>query len=81
LYLDTDDKIASFVGLLALGHTQVGVAISEGWWCGTARADTDLLAIDGLDGSRPAGQGLLQCDLDVVDDVVAFAFVERMFFL
>jgi hypothetical protein len=81
LNLDTDDEVAPFVWLLALWHAQVGVAVSEGGWCGAARADADLLAVDGLYGSRPTGQGLFQCDLDVVDDVVAFAFVEWMFFL
>jgi hypothetical protein len=49
--LDADDEVASFVWLLALGHAEVGVAVSEGWWCGTARADPDLLAVDGLDSS------------------------------
>jgi hypothetical protein len=49
--LDADDEVATFVWLLALGHAEVGVAVSEGWWCRTARADPDLLAVDGLDGS------------------------------
>jgi hypothetical protein len=51
LDLDTDDEVASFVWLLALGHAEVGVSVSEGWWCGPAGADADLLAVDGLYGS------------------------------
>lgn len=81
LNLDADDKVASFVRLLALGHAQVGVAVFVGGRCRTARADADLLAVDGLYGSGPAGQGFFQCDVDVVDDVVAFALVQGVIFL
>lgn len=75
LDFDTNNEIASFVWLLTLGHTQVGVAIFVCWWCRAARADTNLLAIDGLDSSGPASECLFQSDLDVVDEVVAFALV------
>lgn len=75
LDLDTNDEIASFIWLLTLGHTQVGVAIFVCWWCRAARADTNLLAIDGLDSSGPASECLFQSDLDVVDEVVTFALV------
>jgi len=81
LDLDADDEVASFVWLLALGHAQVGVAVSVGWWCGAARANADLLAVNGFHGPGPASQGFFQCDFDVVDDVVAFAFIQRVFFL
>jgi hypothetical protein len=53
--LDANDEVASFVWLLALGHAEVGVTISEGWWCGTAGTDADLFAVDGFYGSCPAG--------------------------
>jgi len=75
LDFDTNDEIASFIWLLALGHAQVGVAIFVCWWCRAARADTNLLAIDGLDSSGPASEGLFQCDVDVVNEVVAFTLV------
>lgn len=81
LDLDADNEVASFVWFLALGHAQVGVAVFVSWRCGTAGADANLLAIDCLDGSGPAGQGFFQCDVDVVDDVVAFALVQGVFFL
>jgi hypothetical protein len=44
-------------------------------------ADADLLAVDGSYGPLPAGEGFFEADFDLVPDVVAVAFEERMIFL
>ena len=40
-----------------------------------------MFAVDGLDGSAPAGEGFFEVDFDRVFDVVAFAGEKRMWFL
>lgn len=79
--VDADDEVAPLAGLLALGHSEVGEALCEGWTGWAGAADADLLAVDGLHGARPARQGLFEVELDGVLDVVAFAGEEGMCFL
>jgi len=40
-----------------------------------------LLAIDGLDGPLPAGEGFLEVDVDVVSDIIAVTLEERVILL
>lgn len=75
LDLDAYDEVAALAGLLALRHAQAGVAIRVLWRRGTRRLDRDVLAVDGLDRSGPAGEGLLEVDLHDVLEIVALALV------
>jgi len=48
---------------------------------GTGLVEAELLAVDGGDGSLPAGQGLLEFQIDVDYDVVSVSGVERVLLL
>ena len=81
LDLHGDDEVASFVWLLALRHSQPRETFRP---CRLRRArpvDLDLLAIDGLDRSRPAGECFFEVDVYGVGQVIAFTFEERVIFL
>lgn len=81
LDLDPDHEISTLVGLLALRHTQVWVAFCPVGTRGPAAADAELLAVDGLHGAAPAGQGFFEVEFDGAFDVVAFAGEEGVGFL
>ena len=81
LDVHADDEVAALVGLLALGHAEVGEALCEVGSSWAAAADGDLLSVDGLDGSLPTGQRFLEVEGDGMLDVVAFALEERVWFL
>ena len=77
----TDDEIAALVGLFALRHAVIGEALCEVGSCRASVANGDLLSVDGLHNSLPAGQRFFEVELDYVLDVVAFACKEGMWFL
>lgn len=76
-----DDEVAALVWLLALGHAEAGEALCEVGAGRSAAAHGDLLSIDGLDGSVPACEGLLEVELNDMLDIVTFAGKEGMSFL
>lgn len=81
LDLDADYKVTALVRLLALGHAQLRVSFCPCGTRGTAAAHTELLAVDGLYGASPAGQGFFEVEFDGALDVVAVASKEGVGFL
>lgn len=78
---DTNNEVTALCRFLALRHTEVRIPFLERWAGRAGAADLELLAVDGLDGSAPAGKRFFEVDIDGVPDVVAFSFEEWMWFL
>lgn len=81
LDLDANNEVTPLSGLLALRHTQVGVPLRPRRPCGPAAAYAELLAIDCLYSTAPAGQGFFEVEFDRTLNIVAFASEERVGFL
>lgn len=81
LDLDANDKVASVGRFLRLRHAEVWVSFCPCWTGRAAAANVELLAVDGLHGSSPTGEGFFEVEFDGVLDVVAFAGKEGMCFL
>jgi hypothetical protein len=77
--LISNDKITS--PTLLHRHSEVWIYILRARLRWAGFLDADVLVIDGLHGTFPAGQRFLQVELDFADDVVIVASEDGMFFL
>lgn len=76
-----NNEIAALAGRLGDGEALVGVDVLGTGLRGAAFLERNLLAVHGADRSLPAGQGLFEIEVNLHDDVVAVAGVERVWLL
>lgn len=83
LDLHLHNHVSAFVLVLALTlrHAKMREGFSVAWWCGSAAAYWDLLAVDGRYRSLPACEGFFEVQLDDGYEVVVLAFEQRVFLL
>lgn len=76
-----DNKVTPLARLLGDWHSEARVGITGAWLRRPCLVDLQLLSVNGCDCALPACQGLLELQVDIVDDIITLASVECMFFL
>lgn len=76
-----NNEVAPLAWLLGNGHAQRGIRVRAARLGRSRLLDVELLAINGGDSSFPASQGLLEVEVDKVDNVVTFPDIQWVLFL
>lgn len=74
-------EVAPHTRILAVWHAEARERFLGARLCRTGFLELDLLAVNGSDCSSPAGQSFLEFESDCVENIVAVASIEDMWFL